>query len=241
MSVRSKIVDKLDAAGVGDQARAARRVFAPSWARRNFKDDQSLHLFIRLTLAQNSRAVDVGANVGTILEQIVRAAPAGQHIAYEPVPFLADDLSSKYPTVDVRRKATSDEVGEASFTIVPGAHSRSGLQAMNDATGELITVEVTTLDSDIKEKVDFLKIDVEGAELETLRGARRILHDYRPFVAFEHGHGLKPADLPHNRAIFDELSSAGLRICDMDGVALDRQAFEAVYLSGDRWNFLARP
>jgi len=48
-----------------------------------------------------------------------------------------------------------------------------------------IQVETVCLDDVIDGRVDFLKLDVEVAELETLKGAKEILHNYQPFIAVE--------------------------------------------------------
>ena len=62
-----------------------------------------------------------------------------------------------------------------------------------------------------------IKIDVEGAELQVLEGAKRTITQHKPTVIFEHGastaayYGTLPS------AIFKLLSDAGLRIFDIDG------------------------
>jgi len=38
-------------------------------------------------------------------------------------------------------------------------------------------------------KLDFIKIDVEGAELEVLRGAEQTIKRNKPYIIFEHGIG----------------------------------------------------
>ena len=45
------------------------------------------------------------------------------------------------------------------------------------------SVEVVSLDSYIKDKVTFLKLDIEGAEMEALKGARYIIKTQKPKLA----------------------------------------------------------
>ena len=62
---------------------------------------------------------------------------------------------------------------------------------------EKITVRTDTLDSLISEPVDFLKMDIEGAELPALHGATRILKESRPILAISIYHSLDDlADIP---------------------------------------------
>ncbi len=58
---------------------------------------------------------------------MVRLAPDGRHLAFEPVPASHARLASEFPGVDVRHAAASDTDGEAEFTVVPDLPSHSGL------------------------------------------------------------------------------------------------------------------
>jgi FkbM family methyltransferase len=240
MTMRRRVITTLDQLGVGDHGRRARRAMQPSYLRQNFRDDESLRLFLRLALPADANCVDVGANIGDILTGILAAAPNGKHVGFEPVPWLADDLARRFPDVAVRREAASDSAGTASFTVLRESPSRSGLTATSEEVGELVSVETVRLDDALTAPPAFIKIDVEGAELEVLRGARETLRSHRPIVAIEHGHHGAP-DAERNLAVYDEFAAADLRLCDMDGRNLDRDSFHAVYLSRERWNFLARP
>ncbi len=150
--------------------------------------------------------VDVGANRGQVLREAVRVAPRAAHVAFEPIPQLAAELARAFPQVDCRRKAVGARAEEAQFCYFRGLDGWSGLRRhpqIDDSRGdpEYITVQVSTLDAelgDLSPKV--LKIDVEGAELAVLEGARSILSRARPVVIFEHVHdtaelhGVAPGD-----------------------------------------------
>src|SRR4051794_584673 len=70
-------------------------------SRRDRRDMRSLRLLMALTLAEDASCIDVGANLGTVLGDMVRFAPRGRHVAYEPLPELAAQLASEFPQVDV--------------------------------------------------------------------------------------------------------------------------------------------
>jgi FkbM family methyltransferase len=133
--------------------------------------------------------LDVGAHLGINLSQIVRRAPRGSHIAFEPHPDQARWLKVKFPEVDVRQVAVSDNPGELDFFVNDDRSGFSGLRRIEDS-GESVRsfrVPVVTLDSSIPpgHRVDFLKTVVEGAELSVLRGAEEILRRDRPTILFE--------------------------------------------------------
>jgi FkbM family methyltransferase len=199
-------------------------------------------------LRHDGNAIDVGANQGDTLAMILAVAPDGRHVAYEPIPALAQELAAHYPQVDVRNAACSDAAGSAEFTHVLNAPAMSGLRQRADlpahaAQVEQITVQLDKLDDALPDDYvpSLLKIDVEGAELLVMRGAAETLARHRPFVIFEHGiggadlYGSKPGEL------FDLLTDCRLRIFDLEGDGpYTRHRFEAVFAE-PIWNFLAAP
>jgi FkbM family methyltransferase len=90
--------------------------------------------------------------------------------------------------VDVHHTAVSDFEGTAEFWFFPQAAGWSGL-ADRDYAGEKSTetVTVTTIDKlwPSLERLDFIKIDVEGAELSVVRGGAGAIGRLRPVIAFE--------------------------------------------------------
>jgi len=213
--------------------------------RKNHRDDEALRALIR-SLPADADCVDVGANVGYILDAMVAGCPGGRHIAFEPVPALAESLRTRFPTVDVRAQAVADVPGRTSFTLVPGRPSRSGISATLDLSLEAavqeIEVEVTTLDDALPAgyRPALVKVDVEGGELETLLGARRVLTEHRPVLAIEHQYGRR-SDVERTRRIHDLLDELGYDLTTVDGIRLDRQRFADLVAAGAEWNFLARP
>jgi FkbM family methyltransferase len=216
--------------------------------RRELRDDHATRAILACVLRTNSNAIDVGANEGTVLDSIVRLAPGGRHIAFEPIPELCERLATRFPQIDVRCSAASDAPGRTEFSHVLGAPAYSGLRQRDGlpaGAGEVrrIPVLVERLDDVVEASYvpTLLKIDVEGAELGVLRGAVGMLERHRPFVLFEHGAG--GADLYGTRPteVFDLLQSVGLRIFDLDGDGpYTRTRFEEAFTE-PIWNFLATP
>jgi FkbM family methyltransferase len=85
---------------------------------------------------------------------------------------------------------------------------------------------VTTLDNLVTEMglkfVDYLKLDVDGYEVEVLRGACQTLHHLKPLIFFEHSpYGIVEKDYDPNE-MTEILSSAGYRFADLKGRRLHR-------------------
>jgi hypothetical protein len=101
----------------------------------------------------------------------------------------------------------------------------------------LIDVDTWTLDDVLAgRRADVVKIDVEGAELEVLRGAAKTLAQ-GPTVVIEHG--ARPMD--EHAEMFDLLTDAGLRLftIDGDGPFLTDDSFAARSDVGDLWTWVA--
>jgi FkbM family methyltransferase len=214
---------------------------------RNRRDNVHTRLLIAFTLREDSNCVDVGANRGEILKEFVRAAPRGRHVAFEPLPQRAAGLRSRFPGVDVRECALSDRpVDEATFTHVPAIDGLSGFRRRSYPPGTRtreITVATDTLDGALADDYvpAMIKVDVEGAELEVLRGALNTLRTHKPTLVFEHGlggadhYGTSPDD------VHDLLSEVGYRIFDIDGGGpYTRSGFAALF-EQPIWVFVAHP
>lgn len=246
-SARQAVLRTARGLGLEDRLRQLQHALQPQSIKRNRRDDENLRVLMAAVLASDSCCVDVGANIGTVLEDIVAIAPEGRHIAYEPLPELSAELDARFPSVEVRNAALSDHAGESVFQRVRRAPAQSGFRALTgeDEDIEQISVRVERLDDVLPDGFvpTLIKIDVEGAEEQVLRGALDTIRRHRPVIAFEHGngaaaYGTRPDD------IFGLLCDvAGLRIFDMDGVgpySLERFRAVASPPAAARWNFFAR-
>ncbi len=151
---------------------------------------------IRQYCQPTSNCIDVGAHKGEILDLIIESSPEGQHFAFEPLPHLYQGLKKKYgKSIQLFDCALSDETGMSTFHYVITNPAYSGIKKRRyDRKHEEvreIQVELKRMDDCVPEStpIDFIKIDVEGAELHTLRGAERILSSNQPLLLFEHGLG----------------------------------------------------
>ncbi len=216
--------------------------------RRNHRDDKHLKLLLSFTLGPASNCLDVGANKGVFLSHFARVAPGGHHIAYEPLPHLHDELARRFPEMDIRRAALSDEDGESTFIHVKEEPAYSGLRLRSYPAAmstETITVHTERLDDNVPSGwlPSFVKIDVEGAESLVMAGAIDTLRAAQPVLAFEHGWGGGESHGVSDGQMYELVcGDIGLRLFDMDGNGpLDLHQFCEALASGQRWNWVAHP
>ncbi len=135
---------------------------------------------------------DVGAHIGTYtLVALQRIGPDGRVIAYEPHAFTRSYLerhvewSGGAGRILIRGVCCGASAGQAKFYSVPGrAEGMNGLVPV-EGFGESIA-EVVTLDQEVRSLEAIptvIKIDVEGAEWEVLRGAEQTLRKFRPRIS----------------------------------------------------------
>jgi FkbM family methyltransferase len=213
--------------------------------RRDLREHDALRLLFAVVLRPDAHVIDVGANRGSVLAELVRLTPEGRWLAFEPIPALNGELRAAFPNVDVRDVALSDAAGEASFQHVVSADGYSGLRRRSypgSVDVQEITVRTARLDEELP--ADFapalIKVDVEGGELQVLRGAQHTLTAHRPVVVFEHGQGAAEHYGTRSGDVWDVLDEAGLRIFDLAGTGpYPRAEFEAAFTQ-PIWNWVAR-
>ncbi len=184
---------------------------------------------------------------------ILKYAPLGNHIAFEPIPGLNKQLRQKYSqkNVELYNVALSDENAVAIFHVVKNAPAYSGLKQRKYAVAhpeiEQIEVDVRRMDEMIEGPIkrDFIKIDVEGAELGVLKGAEGILKRDKPLVLFEFGKGASDFYQTTSRDIYDFLvHNCGLHIYTLSGFLKSRkplslQQLGEFYTSNREYYFVA--
>jgi FkbM family methyltransferase len=137
-------------------------------------------------------ALDVGANFGwytTVFQKYCGAS--GEVHAFEPVPPIFQDLERNYDlmqkpkNVFINNLALGDKPDEITINLFAGlstGHSSLSAQGRDDCIS--YKTRLITLDSYLEENnvkpVNFVKVDIEGAELMFLKGAEKLFHQEIP-------------------------------------------------------------
>jgi FkbM family methyltransferase len=155
---------------------------------------------IRPHIEPDAVCLDVGANIGLYSLGLSSLAPRGRVYAFEPSPsaygHLQENLKVNRATnVDACNLAVSDSTGtvhfhDFSFFSAGSFSSDEGSLLSSESYGsQSFEAATTTLDEFVADqkldRVDFIKVDVEGAELSVLAGAEKTLATYRPAVVLE--------------------------------------------------------
>ncbi|MGE3911948.1 MAG: FkbM family methyltransferase [Chloroflexota bacterium] len=165
----------------------------PSYALGTFEPHVSEAM--RAHVRPGSVAYDIGANIGyhtLVLADLV--GEGGTVIAFEPAPqerlALEHNLRlNDQPRVQVEASALAEQPGQMPFATFGYSGIGRLARATEPADATILTVPTTTLDAFVYEDgnppPDFLKIDVEGAELRVLLGGMRLLAAQRPVIVCE--------------------------------------------------------
>jgi FkbM family methyltransferase len=150
---------------------------------------------IRLLQSQNTSGwtcFDVGANVGAITLALAKITGSeGKIYAFEPGPpnlrRLRDNLNLN-PQLSKRVEMITAGVGSASGELYWAEEKDNPGNALLGKTGTH-QIKIITLDDFVRERaisrLDFLKIDVEGMELDVMQGAIETLRLFHPMLYFE--------------------------------------------------------
>lgn len=150
--------------------------------------------YLRSCAGEGATIVDIGANVGVYtLESSLVVGPNGRVLAIEAAPSNAQELRRNIElngmrNVSLLETAVGDSTGFATLALSAGANL--GMFTLGAVSGETgCRVEVRRLDDLLEEigvdRVDLIKMDIEGSEYRALRGAEKTLARHKPTLLIE--------------------------------------------------------
>lgn len=145
--------------------------------------------FIRTHCKPGGTLIDIGAHFGIFtISALRKVGPSGKVISFEPcaatraVLLKTLELNGFSGIPEIRDEAVSNVTGHSSFfsRAIPGDAANSLIgNAQHPSKSEVRTIR---LDDIHLARVDAIKIDAEGAELQVLEGSRALVTEHRPAV-----------------------------------------------------------
>ena len=215
----------------------------------NFKraEDAIIFPWLQQNLTPQRTVVDIGARKGHWFKKIAYYFPDSPAHLFEPTPNIYEWLDSKHRKIDrvnIHGVALSDVSATLDFHIDLELGGWSGLtQQREDGKYRTIKVPVKTLDSYKLKNVGLIKIDVEGNELKTIRGAEKTIKNSKPFVYFECADVHMTNYDYGSGEIFDFFNNLNYDILDLDlNVCTKEQLQEHTASNSSLYhNFIAKP
>lgn len=217
--------------------------------------EAKLEKFYTQMYLAGSTVIDIGAHVGRhAIPLAKKIGPEGLLYAFEPIPAVRNRLhenliSEGLNNVAIYPFALSDKRLISDFNFIPNLPEESGLNKRHIYNGvpsefQILKVGVFRLDDLIppKNAVSFIKIDVEGAELDVLRGATELLESSRPVVAFECGAASFLGYHQNPEILFHLFSSLGYQIFSIIGQPMvDAETFVKATYAQNSWDYISLP
>ena len=177
------------------------------------------------TVNPGDLVVELGANIGYFSLLLARAAgPTGRVISYEPDPDLSRILdrnatANGYTNIDIRTAAVADRTGTMTY-YRDRKNTGDNRLFTHGRDRDSFSVPVVTLDEDLGEldqRIDLVKMDIQGAEPLALDGMAGLLAERPPsrmLIEFW-PHGILGMDRDP-RGVLETLRQAGYRITKLD-------------------------
>ncbi len=209
--------------------------FPARWSRYYEADyEPETFAFFREHVNKGDTVLDIGAHIGLFAVMTAKlVGDDGQVFSFEPTPFTRQVLDEVVvlngcgDIVEVRGEAISSRRGKTVFYDTGDEISNANSLVKSELSRREIPIDLVSIDEFVSERglhVDCIKIDVEGAEMDVLAGARETFLSQRPPTRL----GLHPRFIVQNGqgldGIWDLLQEYRVDV-EFDGRAVDKDWF----------------
>ncbi|GHT41987.1 hypothetical protein AGMMS49965_12680 [Bacteroidia bacterium] len=161
----------------------------------NLGDYETEELNMQLQLIKDGDTVfDIGGNIGWYALHVAKARPLSTVHTFEPVPWTFEWMEKNLQINGLRNIIShnlgfSDKAGDLDFFFDPTISGNASLTNVADKENiQVLKGKVSTLDGYVEKenaKIDFIKCDVEGAELFVFKGGMNVLKKHKPIIFTE--------------------------------------------------------
>lgn len=160
----------------------------------NHYEQEETNLVIQ-KLPKGGTFIDIGANVGFYsLFAAQKAGSSGKIISFEPFPLNVQRLKrnislNNFSRVEVVPMAVGNDSGKLDLYYSENEQNMGAVSGLGDGTDHSVTVDLIRLDDYLEscsiEKIDVIKIDIEGSEYDALTGMKQTLEKFKPAILIE--------------------------------------------------------
>lgn len=209
-----------------------------------------LEVMYRRFLNEGDTVLDIGAHSGRHLSVFIELVKDVYVHAFEPLPVMTKELEEKYgdlKNVIIHNEALTTYVGEATFKFAKNVPSESGLKErmynIDDAGVVDITVKTNMLDNYINnfDRVDYIKIDIEGGEIDCLNGGQDFIKKFNPIISVEYGYQSYSRYGNTITTMFEWAESRGYFIFDLFGNKVNNLEDWKVICDSIYWDYFLVP
>ncbi|MCC5832535.1 MAG: FkbM family methyltransferase [Chlamydiales bacterium] len=169
-------------------------------------------------ISKNNVCFDIGTNIGWFSLHLAQKKPGIQIHAFEPLPAVFNNFKknlnlNNFEGIHPYKLGFSNKEDVLDLHFSPSLTALSSIKQLFPEQTSKIKCKFITLDSFVEanhiQNIDLLKIDVEGAELLVIEGAKNTLHQFNPVLFLEIYEGwtsyyeYTPDDLIQKLADFD--------------------------------------
>jgi FkbM family methyltransferase len=204
---------------------------AMKWFRRDRLAYNRLITAVRPYVSNDAVIFDIGANIGYFTLLLTESLNfKGSAYLFEPVPHLAELCKKTFSDVPfgvtVFDFGLSDKDTEEDIFIADTGNLGWNTIVSQRTTSNMTKIRIRLMSFDtcgIDATPSFIKIDVEGAEYQVLRGMLGSIRKWRPLpvVLCEVGWGQSHPAWDEEMDIFSQIQLIGYTICDLDGLPID--------------------
>ena len=158
-------------------------IYRPIYAAYKAYADHAERQLLRQILVPGSVAVDAGANIGIYSQFFARCVgSAGAVHSFEPAPENFERLRAaarRFSNVHILQAAVGERSGKSELYLSDSLNVDHRTYLTDNSARRVVQIEMVALDDYFKpgQRVDLIKMDIQGYELHALRGAGRVLAD----------------------------------------------------------------